>query len=458
MKKFYLTTAIDYVNNLPHIGHAYEKIAADVLARYWRSKKIKVLFQTGTDEHGLKIAKAAKKSPAEFVSQMVSKFEQSWKNLDISYDNFVRTTNPGHQKKVQDYLIKLQKARVIYRGVYSGFYCIGCEEYKTESELEQGRCPIHKKTCEKVSEAVYFFQLSKYQKQIYEIIKSGKLKIEPESRCNEVLSFLKKEKLKDIAISRSRVSWGIPLPWDKKHTIYVWVDALFNYLTGNHSQEYWPADLHIIGKDIIRFHGIIWPAMLLALKLPLPKKIFAHGYLTVSGEKMSKSLGNVIDPDKLVEKYGADAVRYFLLREFSFGADGDFSLARLEERYRADLANDLGNLVQRVLKMVQKYHVKIIAKNNQGLTGVEKDIENLKFKTALDKIWDIVITANQKIDQAEPWNIAKKDPKKLAQFLNQMVSRIILVANTLAPFMPETSKEISIQVQTLKIKPIFAKK
>ncbi len=459
-KKFYITTAIDYVNDLPHIGHAYEKIAADVVARYWRTKKVDVLFQTGTDEHGLKIAKAAKaakKSAKEFADSMAEKFEQDWKNLDISYDNFVRTTDPVHEKKVQEFLKKLQKAGVIYKGIYKGFYCVGCEEYKIENELEKGRCPIHKKECEEISEGVYFFQLSKFQDQIYSLIKDEKMKVEPESRRNEILSFLKNEKLKDIAISRSHIEWGIRLPWDKKHTIYVWVDALFNYLTGPKDKDYWPADLHVIGKDIIRFHCVIWPAMLLALGLPMPKKIFAHGFLTVDGEKISKSLGDVINPNDLVKKYSADALRYFLLREFPFGADGDFSQEKFLERYEADLANDLGNLIQRVLKMVKKNKVKVVRKTSKTLEGVEKDIENLEFKTALDKIWDIIISTNQQIDKTEPWELMKKDTKKLEKLLNEWTERILIIANTLAPFLPQSSAKIKKQVETLKIEPLFPK-
>jgi methionyl-tRNA synthetase len=461
MKKFYITTAIDYVNSNPHIGHAYEKIAADVVARYYRTIGDDVLFQVGTDEHGLKIYKAAKladKDPQKFTDEVSQKFQKAWKNLDISFDNFVRTTNPDHETKVKGYLEKLKAKGLIYKGEYSGFYCVSCEEYKKEEELEDGNCPVHKKKCEKIKEEVYFFKLSKFKTQIYNLINSSEMIIEPESRKNEVLSFLKDD-LKDVAISRSKVKWGIPVPWDKNHTIYVWVDALFNYITGENDEKFWPANIHIIGKDIIRFHCVIWPAILLALEMDLPKKIFAHGYLTVNGEKMSKTTGNVIDPNMLVSKYGANAVRYFLLREFPFGTDGDFSESRLQERYSADLANDLGNLVQRVLKMINQNKITVNSKQVtvKILPKIAKDIEDLKLKEALDKIWELVVEANQSIDKNKPWELAKSDSVKLEKFLQEISDKILLIAENLKPFLPNTSQQIFQQFKDLNPEVLFPK-
>ena len=458
MKKFYITTAIDYASALPHIGHAYEKIAADVLARYWRQKGADVLFQTGVDEHGLKITKAAQKAlkkPQEYVDEISLTYQKAWDGLNISYDNFVRTTDPRHKEKVQKYLQILYKKGFIYKGKYIGYYCVGCEAYINEKELENEICPHHQKKCDKLEEDVYFFQLSKFQKKIYNLIKSDKLKIAPEARKNEILSFLKNEKLKDIAISRSKMSWGVELPWDKKHVVYVWVDALFNYLTGERNEKFWPADLHIIGKDIIRFHCVIWPAILLALELELPKEIFAHGYLTVNDQKMSKTIGNVVDPNELTQKYPADAVRYYFLREFPFSSDGDFSEEKFEERYRADLANNLGNLVQRVLKLAEQNKIKFQLEKPKILDEVAKAIEKIELKEALDKIWENVIALNQDIDKNKPWEMAKKDPQKLENYLNKLANQILMVAKNLEPFLPETASEIKNQLKTQKPKPIF---
>ena len=479
MKNFYITTAIDYVNDLPHIGHAYEKIAADVLARYWRAKDAQVLFQTGVDEHGIKVAQAAEsaeKSPQEFTDEMAEKFKRTWQNLNISFDNFVRTTDPAHEKKVQEFLIKLKESGQIYKGKYTGFYCVGCEAYKSEDEMEAGYCPTHKKPCEKISEEVYFFKLAKYKPEIIKVIKSGHMQIEPESRKNEALNFLKDQKLsaqggsalgrKDVAISRSRVKWGVPLPWDKSHTVYVWVDALFNYLTGSQNDQFWPANLHLIGKDILRFHSVIWPAILMALDSKLPKKIFVHGFLSVDGQKMSKSLGNVIDPNILKEKYGADAVRYFLLAEIPFGADGDFSIRRLEQRYNSDLANELGNLVMRILTLVgksqitnHKFQTNSNVRNSKFQTKtIDKLIEELKFSEALTEIWKDIKSMNAEIDQKKLWELVKTDENKAKNLLKDYLARIAAVAENLSSFMPETTERIKKQLETGKAEVLFPKK
>jgi len=445
-KKFYLTSPIYYVNDKPHIGHAYTSIAADVLARYWRSKGSQVMFLTGTDEHGMKNAQAAKaahKSPQEFADEISDEFKDSWKKLNISYDAFIRTTDPAHKELVQKTLTRLKKKNYIYKGKYEGLYCVGCEEYKAKAELEPGEiCPVHRKKCEKISEEVYFFKLSEFRDKVKKLIESDELEIQPEIRKNEILGLLSSAP-ESVAISRSKVSWGVKLPWDEKQTVYVWVDALISYLQGS-----WPADLHLIGKDILRFHGIIWPAMLLALEMKLPKKIFAHGYFTVDGVKMSKTLGNVIDPREIVEKYSADALRYFLLSEFPFGSDGDFSFDRLKKRYESDLANELGNLVMRVLTLSgkiknQKSKIKMINKNER----INKLIEDLRFSEALEEIWFDIKAMNAEIDQNKLWELVENKSNEAKKLLENYLGRISAVADQLGPFMPETSQKIQDQLK-----------
>ena len=457
-KIFFVTTAIDYVSDIPHIGHAYEKIAADILARYWRRRGKEVFFLTGTDEHGQKIFLAAQKKgipPKEFVDDISLRYQAAWGALEIRYDNFIRTTDPSHEKYVQAFVQKLYDLGEIYKDRYEGLYCVGCEEYKTKSDLAPGGiCPIHKTKCQGVFEDIYFFRLSKFQGQIIEVIEKGKIDIQPPERRQEILSFLKKEKLRDLAISRSKVSWGIPIPWDNKQTVYVWVDALLNYITG--ARGHWPPYLHLIGKDIFRFHCIIWPGMLLAAGLELPRKIFIHGFLTVSGEKLSKTRGNAIDPLHIVRIYGVDALRYFLFREIPFGQDGDFSIDRFEKRYRADLANDLGNLVHRVLTMATRYK---IAWKYRTITKtyyqIDRAIENLEFNRALDLIWKEIIEANQKIDAERPWEKFKTDPKKLQEIITQLLDALSYIAYQIEPFLPETAWLIVDQLKTMKPYPLF---
>lgn len=459
--RFFVTTPIYYVNDNPHIGHAYSTIAADILTRYWKNRGAETFFLTGTDEHGMKIAQAAVKnqtSPKEFVDKISDKYKEAWTALNINYSNFIRTTDPEHEKFVQDFVQKLYDNGDIYKDKYNGLYCVGCEEYKKEVDLEKGNiCPLHKKECEIVEEDIYFFKLSKYQNQVLEAIQSGKFSIEPESRRNEIFKFLAKEPLRDLALSRSKVEWGIPLPWDSGQTIYVWVDALLNYLSGN--KGFWPPQLQIIAKDIFRFHAIIWPAMLLATGYELPEKLFIHGYFTINGQKMSKSLGNVIDPVEIAKIYGADALRYFVMREVPFGADGDFSLDRFDARYRADLANDLGNLLQRTIVMAAnaKIHWKYqpsTAKHEE----FDKAMEDLRFSDALAEIWKLVSEANVRIDAEKPWVLVKTDPEKNEKLLQNLLDVLTDISGLIAPFMPETSAKMVTQLETGKPEPLFPRK
>ena len=472
MKKF-ITTPIYYVNDIPHIGHAYTTIAADVLSRYWREKGEEVFFLTGTDEHGAKIAEAAEKankSPKEFVDELALKFKEAWKNLNIENSEFFRTTNPEHEKLVQELVGKLFDKGLIEKRKYEGLYCVGCEKYIKESELVNGMCPDHPNPPIKQSEENYFFKLSNFSDQILEKIESGEIEIGPESRKNEVIGKIK-QGLEDVSISRAAVSWGIKFPGDETQTIYVWVDALFNYYTATKiykREDLWPADIHLIGKDILWFHAVIWPAILIALDLPLPKKIFANGYFTVGGRKMGKSLGNAIDPNEMVKKYGADALRYAVLREFPFGEDGDISEEKIAGRYKNDLADGLGNLLQRTLTMIKKYDVEIDKERKSKMTvsdnigsrnfdeEYEDNIKKLQFDEILSDIWLMYVKqTNQLIDSEKPWKLAETNIDKLNSVLSYAYNDLSKIAEYIKPFMPETAEKMKKQLETLEPEPLF---
>jgi methionyl-tRNA synthetase len=468
MKKYYITTPIYYINDVPHIGHAYTTIAADVLARYHKLKGEEVFFLTGTDEHGAKIAEAAKKAgkePKEFVDSLVPKFKDAWKKLNIEYSEFFRTTDPEHEKMVQEFVAKLNEKGLIEKKKYEGLYCVGCERYLKSEELIDGKCPDHKTEPVKQSEENYFFKLSQFGDQILAKIKSGELEVGPDSRKNEVLGKIN-QGLEDISISRSGVEWGIKFPGDDSQTIYVWVDALLNYYTATKiykHEDIWPADLHLMAKDILWFHAIIWPAMLLALDLPVPKKVFAHGFFTVNNQKMSKSIGNVLDPVILTDKYGADAVRFAVLREFPFGEDGDISEEKISLRY-IELANNIGNLVQRTLVMIGKYQIpksklQINSKTpNPKFQNITENIENLKFNEALMEIMKFAESANKYIAEREPWTLAKAGKtEELTEVLVKSFENISNIADYLLPFMPETSEKIKKQLETLEPEVLFPK-
>jgi methionyl-tRNA synthetase len=474
----YITTPIYYVNDRPHIGHAYTTIAADVLARYYRSQDKDVFFLTGTDEHGAKIAAAAAKagqSPQEFVDNLVPIFQNTWQKLGINDDQFIRTTNPQHEQLVQRIVQKLVSNGFVEKREYQGLYCVGCERFLKPEELQGGNCPDHGQPPVKHSEENFFFLLSKFSQQLRDKIESGELEIEPVARRNEVLGKID-QGLEDVSISRAGVEWGIPFPGDDSQTIYVWVDALLNYYTATHifetaRWEQHPTDIHLMAKDILWFHAIVWPAMLLALDLPLPKKIFAHGFFTIDGKKMSKTVGNVLDPNALVDKFGADAVRYALLREFPFGEDGDISEAKIASRYEKDLANGLGNLLQRVLVMIKKYdchfdrsntpdcHLepfdKLRVNSVERSLAPQKDIESLRFDNALRLIWDSLRKSNENIDKEKPWELAKTDKEKLTKILRAEHSRLVTIAHFLEPFMPETAKKMQEQLASLEPTPLF---
>ena len=481
MKKYYITTPLYYVNAAPHIGHAYTTIAADVLARFLRSSGRPVHFLTGTDEHGSKIEEAAAeagRTPQEFADLISAQFRDLWKDLGITHDDFIRTTEPRHETRVQDCFSKLLASGDAYKGLYKGFYCVSDETYWTGTDApadEKGRrlCPNPecRKPLREVAEESYFFKLSKYQEPLLRHYKEHPDFLRPTSRANEILRFVERG-LQDTAISRTKVKWGIPVPGDPAHTVYVWFDALLNYVTAPQSrgsfEDVWPADVHIVGKEIFRFHAVTWPAMLLALGLPLPKSVFAHGWWTVDGKKMSKSAGNFVDPREIIKEFGLDAFRYFLLREMPFGNDGDFSRESLKKRYNAELANDLGNLARRAADMASRYlagegaarqeNLPLTAALTEKSPLIAARMENLDFCGALGLIWEEVGLLNKAVNEKEPWKLVKTDLPAAQAFLRDLSSSLGLVAGWIEPFMPETAVKMRAQLAGEKLPPLFPRK
>jgi len=488
--KFYITTPLYYVNASPHIGHSYTTIAADALSRYMRRKigEENVWFLTGTDEHGQKIQRAAdeaKLSPQVFADKTVESFKGLWKALDISYNDFIRTTEERHIKTVQRVLDILNQKGDIYEDKYMGLYCTPCETFWLESQVEEGKCPDCKRPVEKISEVNYFFKLSKYQDWLIKYIEGPAQArfILPQIRRNEVLSFLKNNKLTDLCVSRpkERLSWGIPLPFAPTHVTYVWFDALINYISavgefdaqGKYHSQWWPADIQLLGKDILRQHAVYWPIMLQALGIEQPKTIFAHGWWLINEDKMSKSKGNAVNPIDMVNKFGIDVYRYFLLRDVPFGLDGNFSEEAIIKRYNGDLANDLGNLVYRSLTMAEKYFQgkvpdyasldeqakKIIANLKSAAQEADMLKNDLNFSQALERIWQPVAMANKYVEETKPWNLAKEGRiDELKTFIRLLIDVIREVSKNLSAFMPQTAVLIDGQLAEDNIKkgkPLF---
>lgn len=455
MKPFYITTPVYYMNGEPHIGHAYTTVAADVIARFKKMQGEEVFFSTGADEHGLKIEQKAKQAgspPQEFVDEMVARFKDLWEKLNIDYTKFTRTTDPAHKRAVRQVLQNLYERGIIYKGFYAGKYCVGCERFKTEDELVDGKCPEHDLVPELTQEDCYLLKMSEWQTELTAKIESDALRIAPQKYKTEVLSFLRKEKLQDISISRRNVSWGIPLPFDETYTTYVWIDAFLSYLDGLGK----PADVQIIGKDILRVHATIWPVLLAHLGMPAPKLLLAHGHILSGGKKMSKTLGNVISADECLEKFGTDGTRYLLLSAGTFGEDVDMTMERMTKKYNADLANGLGNLVSRVLKLAHQ-----LPTTNYQLPTTKLPVEfldllnNYKLDEGLQYVWNIVGEDNKYIEETKPWELAKSDQKKFAEVMRKLLDDLGLISRLLRPFLPETADKIETALETGKVTPLF---
>lgn len=461
-EKFYITTPIYYPSDKLHIGHSYCTVATDAMARYKRLRGYDVMFLTGTDEHGQKIERIADAlgvTPQQYVDKIVAGVKELWASLDISYDKFIRTTDDYHVKAVQKIFKQLYDQGDIYKSEYEGWYCTPCESFYTDVQLVDGKCPDCGRDVERLKEESYFFRLSKYQDRLIKYIEEHPDFIQPQTRQNEMINNFLKPGLEDLCVSRTTFNWGIPVTFDDKHVIYVWVDALTNYITAlgygsdddSNYKKYWPADIHVVGKEIVRFHTIIWPAILMALDLPLPKKVFGHGWLIIDGGKMSKSKGNVVDPKVLVDRYGLDAIRYFLLREIAFGQDGNFTNEALIQRINSDLANDLGNLVSRTAGMIEKYfggqlpvereETEFDASLKETAKAVTEKVDglldNMLFSDALAEIWTLIRRANKYVDETQPWILAKDETSKakLANSLYNLAEAIRIVSILIQPFM-----------------------